>query len=313
LINDHHRRAEQNQAARAPQACRARQRGRQHPAARRNAAALARHALTLLGTPKRAAAHAAPQAARELPETPARRPARRLRWIVGLAGASIALAAGAIPAVAAVTDTPVVYYACVTDTTGAIKIVSATATCGTSQHKISWNNTGPQGPPGVATGYASLSQNSVAVPPGQEVTVGTLQLPAGSFLVNVTAPASSFAPTDPDTLYCYLWDGNGGFPLNSGAATLPPAPNSSAYSEETIAITAATTAGGQMTVGCEEQPGQTGQFYVGYVSITATPVSTLQASGLAAHSTRSGPHAPPLPKGLRAAVRNRSASPARHH
>jgi hypothetical protein len=74
-----------------------------------------------------------------------RRPARRLRWIVGPAAALVVLAAGAIPAVAAGTSTPVVYYACVTNATGAIKIVHASTACATGQHKISWNNRGPAG------------------------------------------------------------------------------------------------------------------------------------------------------------------------
>lgn len=77
-----------------------------------------------------------------------RQPARRLRWIVGPAAALVVLAAGAIPAVAAGTSTPVVYYACVTNATAAIKIVHASTACATGQHKISWNNRGPAGPGG---------------------------------------------------------------------------------------------------------------------------------------------------------------------
>jgi len=51
LITSHHRWAKHNQTARAAlQAYRARQRHGQRPAARRNAAALLRHALILLGT-----------------------------------------------------------------------------------------------------------------------------------------------------------------------------------------------------------------------------------------------------------------------
>jgi len=42
----------------------------------------------------------------------------------------------------------VTYYACVNSSTGAIRIVSQTTTCNTSEHKIQWNQVGPQGPKG---------------------------------------------------------------------------------------------------------------------------------------------------------------------
>jgi hypothetical protein len=49
-IADHHHRAQRDQAARAAiRARRAPQRGHRHPAPRRSAAALTRHALTMLG------------------------------------------------------------------------------------------------------------------------------------------------------------------------------------------------------------------------------------------------------------------------
>lgn len=63
-----------------------------------------------------------------------------------------ALLATARPAAAAAT----VYYGCVTNATGAIRVVTATTTCKTTEHKIQWNQTGPQGPAGPkgATGPA---------------------------------------------------------------------------------------------------------------------------------------------------------------
>jgi Collagen triple helix repeat (20 copies) len=41
-----------------------------------------------------------------------------------------------------------IYYGCVTNATGAIRIVSKTTTCKTTEHKIQWDQTGPQGPQG---------------------------------------------------------------------------------------------------------------------------------------------------------------------
>lgn len=42
----------------------------------------------------------------------------------------------------------VTYYGCINNSTGAIRIVSATTVCNTGEHKIHWNQTGPQGPQG---------------------------------------------------------------------------------------------------------------------------------------------------------------------
>jgi hypothetical protein len=261
---------------------------------------------------------------------------------VGLVATPIVLTASAIPAVAAATSAPVVYYACVANKTGAVTIVSAAATCGTGEHKISWNNlgpaghtgphgatgpqgpqgatgpqgpqgaTGPQGPPGVTTGYASFNSNRVSLPAGYlNVTmVGSLSLPSGTFLVNVTALAQGYLTT-PDSVECSLWDGAGGYPLDTGAASLAPDPNFFGNAEGNITITAATTNGGTMQVGCSDDNGQAS---VEYVSITATPVSNLQASGLAARPTRTGRRAPLLPRMPRTApaARSRGVGPADH-
>ena len=49
-----------------------------------------------------------------------------------------------LPATAAT----VTYYACINNSTGAIRIVNKTTVCKTGEHKIQWNQTGPQGVPG---------------------------------------------------------------------------------------------------------------------------------------------------------------------
>jgi hypothetical protein len=40
------------------------------------------------------------------------------------------------------------YYGCVNNSTGAIRIVSKTTVCKSTEHKINWNEVGPKGPPG---------------------------------------------------------------------------------------------------------------------------------------------------------------------
>jgi Collagen triple helix repeat (20 copies) len=57
------------------------------------------------------------------------------------------LVAAQLPATAAT----VTYYACINNSTGAVRIVSQSTVCNTGEHKIQWDQTGPQGPKG-ATG-----------------------------------------------------------------------------------------------------------------------------------------------------------------
>src|SRR5277367_5532425 len=58
---------------------------------------------------------------------------------------------------------PTTYYGCVNNTTGAIRIVTSTAACNPLEHRIAWNQAGPQGPqglpgtqgpPGTSVGYS---------------------------------------------------------------------------------------------------------------------------------------------------------------
>jgi hypothetical protein len=42
----------------------------------------------------------------------------------------------------------VTYYACINNSSGAIRIVTKSTTCKTDEHKIQWNQTGPEGPKG---------------------------------------------------------------------------------------------------------------------------------------------------------------------
>jgi hypothetical protein len=56
------------------------------------------------------------------------------------------------------------FYACVTNASGAVRIVTAGTTCASSEHKVNWNQTGPQGPAG---------HDAVSPVPNQLV-VGTL-------------------------------------------------------------------------------------------------------------------------------------------
>ena len=54
------------------------------------------------------------------------------------------------PSIASGTFLPAttIYYGCVNNSTGAIRIVSKTTVCKSTEHKIQWNQIGPQGPAG---------------------------------------------------------------------------------------------------------------------------------------------------------------------
>lgn len=76
-----------------------------------------------------------------------------------------ALLGTARPAAAAAT----VYYGCVTNATGAIRVVTASTTCKTTEHKIQWNQTGPQGPAGPAGPKGATGAKGPQGPPGVSV------------------------------------------------------------------------------------------------------------------------------------------------
>src|SRR5580700_5427795 len=67
-----------------------------------------------------------------------------------LAGCVLAIA---VQPSAAASDLPqgmaaTIYYGCVNNSTGDIRIVSKSTVCKSTEHKISWDKTGPQGPQG---------------------------------------------------------------------------------------------------------------------------------------------------------------------
>lgn len=220
------------------------------------------------------------------------------RWRRAAAATGLALAAAAIPAVAAATAaSPVTYYACVTTSTGAVKIVSSTTTCGTGQHKISWNNTGPagpagppgpqgatgpqgpqgttgpQGPPGVIDAYAHGSGTSGPLSYSYWTTVGTLPLPAGSFLVTAQASPEIVGGATSDSILCTLTDGSGNY-LDSTSYTLIEDSLTDGYGD--IVLTGVTSAGGTMTLQCSDN---NSQAYVTNAELTAIPAGMIINSG----------------------------------
>jgi hypothetical protein len=210
-----------------------------------------------------------------------RRNRRRLQ-ITG-AAAAVALIAAAVPAIAAATTSTVTYFACVTNSTGAIRIVGKATGCGTGQHKISWNKAGPRGPrgkrgpAGAVTGFIDTSDATQQVS-GFPSTVATLPLPAGSYMVTAKADVS-LGTTDgsADSVGCNLIDSNSNF-LDSTSASLNPGQNFTATEAMTLLGATQLTTAGNVQLQCVDDSGNAGS--VDSVVITAVPVTKIiQSSG----------------------------------
>ncbi len=208
-----------------------------------------------------------------------RRRVRRGLQIAG-AAAAVALIAGAVPAIAAATTSPVTYFACVTNSTGAVTIVGKATACGTGKHKISWNKAGPQGAPGpagVVTGFIDTSDAAQQVG-GFATTVATLPLPAGNYLITARADALlSTTDSSADGIGCNLTDSNGNF-LDGTEASLSPGQNFTATEGMTLLGGTQLATGGNVHLQCEDDSGNSGS--VDAVVITAVPVTKItQSSG----------------------------------
>ena len=200
------------------------------------------------------------------------------RLVIGVCVTVIAVVAGAaIPALAG--GKSVTFYACVTSKTGAIKIVSKSARCHAGQHKISWNNVGPQGPagkqglqgpagpPGVVTGYGAVAHGGTIST--STTTVTSVTLPAGSFIVNASVylDIQSNEGETTNVADCRLTDGSGAV-LDTSAATVVLTGNTGAA---TLSLTGATSTGGTTQVLCTSGSADN----LDTASITAIPVHTL--------------------------------------
>jgi hypothetical protein len=209
-----------------------------------------------------------------------RRRFRRRMRIAGAAGV-VALIAAAVPAIAAATTPAVRYFACVTNSTGAIRIVGKAASCGTGKHKISWNSVGPQGSPGkpgpagAVAGFIDTNDSSQQVG-GFASPVATLPLPAGKYLITAKAD-TSIGTTDSsaDTVTCSLVDSESSF-LDSTSASLNPGGNFTATESLTLLGAAQLTAKGSVQLKCSDSTGNASS--VDGVVITAVPVTKITRS-----------------------------------
>lgn len=111
-----------------------------------------------------------------------------------LACCALAMAFQPSAAAADTANPPVVtiYYGCVTNATGAIRIVGKTTVCKTTEHKIQWDQTGPVGPKGPAGPTGPQGPAGAQGPAGPKGPAGPAgpQGPAGA-----QGPAGPKGPT----------------------------------------------------------------------------------------------------------------------
>jgi hypothetical protein len=211
---------------------------------------------------------------------------QRRRWLpLAAAAATGALVAGTVPAIAAAGAGAVTYHACVTNSTGAIKIVGRAAACGRGQHKISWNSTGPagpQGPPGPR-GRAGLVSAYVDTSTGAALTnihlttVASLDLPAGTYLVSAALnPFVDVANNGDDFVTCNMVDSRAN-QLDSSTVDLNPPPQESVEGSMSLVGGSTLTSAGSVHIVCDNGTGDNGAHML-LVVMTATKVAQITRS-----------------------------------
>jgi len=128
------------------------------------------------------------------------------------------------------------FYGCVNNATGGIRIVTASTTCKSTEHKIQWNQVGPQGPQGpqgpkgaqgaqgpqgpagISVGNSALGSSGALNPFPGSVVAQTNSVPATG--VYYIAASALLDVASGDGVYCYTTTGsNGGgvFDMQAGS------------------------------------------------------------------------------------------------
>lgn len=102
-------------------------------------------------------------------------PARRRRWLVGVAAVVGVSGVMAGVAVASIPDGDGVIHGCITTGTGGVRVIdSAQQQCRARlETPLNWNQSGPPGPPGPAGSAGPSGAPGPAGPPGPRDTVSS--------------------------------------------------------------------------------------------------------------------------------------------
>jgi hypothetical protein len=172
-----------------------------------------------------------------------------------------------------------VIHACVNDGSGTIKIVAEDKECNEGWTALHWNAEGPPGPPGGDNRPSLYNHlcNAILYPEAAPLDVMTLEVPAGSWLANISIQAGGLGPCGgghPDegkslsgNYDCKLMGGvtsSGGHPASSRVGEF----NTLAWSEPLILEQDST-----VTVSCDLFDGSWDGATLSVGDFTVTPVN----------------------------------------
>lgn len=199
-----------------------------------------------------------------------RRLARSRPYVAVAAGAVAALALGGTGFAVAAVALPVSggnIQACYVARTGALRVLtSGSPRCHSFEHPISWTQVG-----GIANAYTKIFANTgTSLKDTSFVTVATLHVGPGRYLVTLTGEVVTNGPNTLDWVNCVLRNARGTL-IGAGFSTIP-FDSSAGFGGENMAVNGSTSIGGAITASCFDQASQA---TIGDISLTATPVSKL--------------------------------------
>jgi hypothetical protein len=156
----------------------------------------------------------------------------------------------------------VIIFSCVDNTTGAMRIVGGTTACKSTEHKIHWNQQGPQGPqgpigqqgpPGISVGLSSAISGGVILPafPGVLVAQSAQVAPSGTYFISASALVDV---EDSNGVFCCDTIASNGTPFQFGGSTLIGAQQAS------ITDAIAVNAGDSFELWCSGSDNDTSEF-----------------------------------------------------
>jgi hypothetical protein len=243
--------------------------------------------------------------------------------IVGCVCVFILLASSALPMAAqqpaassasVPVPTVVTYYGCVNNTTGAIRIVSKTAVCKSTEHKIRWNQVGPrgpqgpqgpqgaqgpqgptgpqgsQGPPGISVGYFASNTKVTSLGGGNTVVAQTKPIQvSGTYFIN--AAALLYIDAADIGAYCFVTLVSNG----NGDGLLGGSSNSSNFEQASIADSWSVSAGDAIQLMCQSGSVDPNTL-VWNASLTATLINSAFDAKKSKHSQHTRSAASKAPK-----------------
>jgi|HubBroStandDraft_6_1064221.scaffolds.fasta_scaffold01998_8 hypothetical protein len=136
----------------------------------------------------------------------------------------------------------VTYYACVNNSTGAVKIVSSTTTCASGTHKIQWNQAGPAGPAGPKGATGATGPQGIQGTEGPQGPPGLgfayiVQCGPDVFGTNINCPGNGPLPSTATLILQTTSIPTTGFYLVSASTNISSSSAAGSYSECYITTT----------------------------------------------------------------------------